>query len=109
MLEGRYAGLISPVLTHLSISNLTLVSRLELEFETGMSAITGETGAGKSILLGALGLALGNRVDNTLITPGTDRAEVSASFNISEHTDFFCSQHDVGTDDYPVSATISHG
>ena len=75
------------MLTHLSIKNLTLVDQLNLEFNTGMSVITGETGAGKSILLGALGLALGDRADSGMIAPGADRTEVSATFDIREHAD----------------------
>ena len=79
----RHTGLINTVLTHLSITNLTLVNHLELEFQAGMSAITGETGAGKSILLGALGLALGDRADSSLIAAGAERAELCASFDVS--------------------------
>ena len=75
------------MLTHLSIQNLTLVDKLELEFSPGMSAITGETGAGKSIMLGALGLALGDRADSSLISPGADRAEICASFDVSGQTE----------------------
>ncbi len=73
------------MLTHLSINSLTLVDQLELEFDPGMSVITGETGAGKSILLGALGLALGDRADSTLIAPGADKAEINATFDLASH------------------------
>ena len=76
------SGLNSRVLTHLSIQHLTLVDQLNLEFHPGMSVITGETGAGKSIMLGALGLALGDRADSSLIAEGADRAEISASFDL---------------------------
>ena len=71
-----------PVLTHLSIRALTLVDQLELEFSAGMSAVTGETGAGKSILLGALGLALGDRADSSLIASGADKTEINAAFDL---------------------------
>ncbi|MDA0978317.1 MAG: DNA repair protein RecN [Proteobacteria bacterium] len=71
------------MLTHLSIKKLTLVDHLDLEFHPGMSVITGETGAGKSILLGALGLALGDRADSSLIATGADRTEVNATFDLS--------------------------
>ena len=71
------------MLTHLSIQNLTLVDRLELEFSSGMSVITGETGAGKSIMLGALGLALGDRADSSLIAKDARKAEVNAGFDVS--------------------------
>ena len=73
------------MLTHLSVNSLTLADQLELEFDQGMSVITGETGAGKSILLGALGLALGERADSSLIAPGGDKAEVNATFDLGNH------------------------
>ncbi len=75
------------MLTHLSIRSLTLVDQLELEFSGGMSAITGETGAGKSILLGALGLALGDRADASMIAPDANRTEINASFEIDDNED----------------------
>ena len=71
------------MLTHLSIKNFTLVAQLELDLQSGMSAITGETGAGKSILLDALSLTLGDRADYSRIRKGAERAEVSASFEVS--------------------------
>jgi DNA repair protein RecN (Recombination protein N) len=71
------------MLTHLQIRDFVIVDHLELEFAAGMSAITGETGAGKSIMVDALGLLLGDRADSTIIRPGAERAEISASFDIS--------------------------
>lgn len=73
------------MLTHLSINSLTLVDQLELEFDAGMSVITGETGAGKSILLGALGLALGDRADYSLVSEGSSKAVVNATFELTNH------------------------
>ena len=73
------------MLSHLSINSLTLVDQLELEFNKGMSVITGETGAGKSILLGALRLALGDRADSSLIAKGASKTEVSAIFDLKNH------------------------
>ena len=75
------------MLIHLSIQSLTLVDRLDLDFRPGMSVITGETGAGKSIMLGALGLALGDRADSSLIAEGAAKAEISASFDLEGNTD----------------------
>ena len=75
------------MLNYLSIKSLTLVDQLELEFNEGMSVITGETGAGKSILLGALGLALGDRADSSLIATGAARTEVNATFDLKDHTE----------------------
>jgi len=70
------------VLTQLSVRNHTLVESLDIEFESGLSAITGETGAGKSILLNALGLTLGDRADFDQVRTGAKRAEIHASFDI---------------------------
>ncbi|MDR2213288.1 MAG: DNA repair protein RecN [Pseudomonadales bacterium] len=70
------------MLSELTIQNFALVARLELELGPGMSAITGETGAGKSILLGALGLTLGDRADLDVIRSGEERADVSATFSL---------------------------
>lgn len=75
------------MLTHIHIRNFTIVESLELEFREGMSALTGETGAGKSILLDALGLCLGDRADSEAIRSGADRAEISASFALSSDSE----------------------
>ncbi len=73
------------MLVHLSIKNLTVVKQVSISFDGGMTAITGETGAGKSIALDALGLCLGNRADSNIVRKGTDKAEVIAHFDI-QHT-----------------------
>ncbi|KAA6185151.1 DNA repair protein RecN [Thiohalocapsa marina] len=70
------------MLTHIVIHDLVIVSRLELDFGSGMTALTGETGAGKSILIDALGLTLGDKADAGMIRNGSDRAEVSAGFDL---------------------------
>ena len=70
------------MLRQLAIHNVVLVDRLELEFERGLGVLTGETGAGKSILLDALGLALGARADTGLVRAGADQAAVSAEFEL---------------------------
>jgi DNA repair protein RecN (Recombination protein N) len=57
------------MLVHLSVHNYAIVEHLDLELERGMSVITGETGAGKSIMLDALGLALGDRADSGVVRP----------------------------------------
>ncbi|MEX2468254.1 MAG: DNA repair protein RecN [Pseudohongiellaceae bacterium] len=66
----------------LSIRNYATVERLEIEFDAGMTVITGETGAGKSIILGALGLTLGDRADKTVIRPGANKVDISAEFTL---------------------------
>ena len=68
------------MLTALSIRDVVLIEALDLEFDDGLSVLTGETGAGKSILLDSLGLALGARADSGLVRQGADRAKVTASF-----------------------------
>ena len=70
------------MLRQLSIHNVVLVERLELEFERGLGVLTGETGAGKSILLDSLGLALGARADAGLVRAGADAASVSAEIDL---------------------------
>ncbi|HLT04168.1 MAG TPA: DNA repair protein RecN [Pseudomonas sp.] len=72
------------MLVHLSIRNYAIVDQLDLELSGGMSVITGETGAGKSIMLDALGLALGDRADSSVVRPGTDKADILASFDVGE-------------------------
>ena len=69
------------MLTGLQISNIVLIERLNLEFGAGLNVLTGETGAGKSILLDALSLALGARSDLGLIRHGCDTASVAAQFD----------------------------
>jgi DNA repair protein RecN (Recombination protein N) len=68
------------MLTQLTIHNFALVAQLDLELQRGMTAITGETGAGKSIMLDALGLTLGDRADLDVIRTGAERADISATF-----------------------------
>ncbi|WP_018014098.1 DNA repair protein RecN [Teredinibacter turnerae] len=72
------------MLTHLLIKDFTLVDKLDLELECGLTAITGETGAGKSIMLDALGLALGDRTDADKVRAGKKKAEIQASFDITK-------------------------
>ena len=73
------------MLTHLTVQNFALVDYLELAFEPGMTVVTGETGAGKSIILDALGLTLGDRADLHLIADAANRAEIHATFDISDN------------------------
>ncbi len=75
------------MLTHLSIKNFTLVDQLDLELQPGMTALTGETGAGKSIMLDALALALGDRGDGDKVRAGEERADISAQFDLSQSPD----------------------
>lgn len=72
------------MLTHLSIRNFAVVKSLDVDFSQGMTAITGETGAGKSISVDALGLCLGDRADSSMVRTGADKAEVSAGFTVKQ-------------------------
>src|SRR5579871_231038 len=68
------------MLTHLSIRDVVLVDKLDIDLTAGLCVLTGETGAGKSIVLDALGLALGGRADASLIRAGAEGLSVSAVF-----------------------------
>ena len=70
------------MLRSLTIRDFVLIDRMELTFHSGLGVLTGETGAGKSILLDALGLALGSRADSTLVRPGAEQASVTAEFGV---------------------------
>src|SRR6266851_9628170 len=72
----------APMLQSLTIRDVVLIDRLELEFRPGLCVLTGETGAGKSILLDALGLALGVRAESGLVRHGADQAVVTADFSL---------------------------
>ena len=72
------------MLTGISIRNLVTVESLQLDLHAGMSVLTGETGAGKSILIDALGLVLGDKSDNSLIRHGKEKAEITAEFDLAQ-------------------------
>lgn len=71
------------MLVHISVKNYAIVEHLDLELQDGMSVITGETGAGKSIMLDALSLTLGARADSSVVRPGADKADILSSFDVS--------------------------
>ena len=73
------------MLKQLYIKNFTLIDKLDIEFERGFSVITGETGAGKSIILGAIGLLLGQRADTKAIKSGADKCIIEAHFDLSRY------------------------
>lgn len=73
------------MLKHLYISNYALIDRLDVDFNTGFSVITGETGAGKSIILGAIGLLLGQRADSKSVKTGCQKCTIEAEFDISRY------------------------
>ena len=73
------------MLMHLSVKNLALIDQINMDFDKGLNILTGETGAGKSIIIDAVNLILGNRADRDLIQTGKDYAFVEAVFDISKH------------------------
>ena len=75
------------MLNHIRIRNFAIIDHLDLDFEDRLTTLTGETGAGKSILLGALGLLLGDRADSDSVRVGSSKAEISAEFDISKLPD----------------------
>ena len=74
------------MLRALNITDFVIVDRAELEFGAGFTALTGETGAGKSILIDALALVLGERADASVVRQGAEKAEISAEFDIAHAT-----------------------
>lgn len=88
------------MLTHLYISNYALIEELDIDFHDGFSVITGETGAGKSIILGALGLLLGKRADAQAIKNGEKKCSIEASFDIRAlNLKSFFADNDIDNDD----------
>ena len=92
------------MLKQLYIKNFTLIDELDIQLHPGFSVITGETGAGKSIILGAIGLLLGNRADTKSIKSGRDRCIIEAHFDLSKYQmQAFFDDNDI---DYDASDTI---
>lgn len=89
------------MLQHLTINNYAIVDSLEIELEPGMTVITGETGAGKSIMLDALALTLGDRADREVIRGGAERADITAGFGLPEDPAViqWLENHDFDTDE----------
>ncbi len=83
------------MLTHLTIQHFATVDELDIEFAAGMTAVTGETGAGKSVLLGALDLALGQRADANCIAPGASQADITAAFDCDDAARAWLADHDL--------------
>lgn len=91
------------MLTSLSIKNFALIEQLSIEFENGFTTITGETGAGKSILLGALGLVLGKRADLTSLKNKEEKCVIEAQFSISKYNlQVFFETHDFDYDAFTI-------
>ncbi|RIX32246.1 DNA repair protein RecN [Sphingomonas edaphi] len=89
------------MLRQLSIRDVVLIDQLDLEFEPGLGVLTGETGAGKSILLDSLGLALGMRADTDLVRAGQAQASVAAEFELPSEHPVFATLREQGIDGEP--------
>ena len=89
------------MLTHIHIWNFAIVEKLDIEFDSGLTVLTGETGAGKSILLDALNLALGDRADTSVIRHGSDKAEISVTFSLHDapEASAWLAEHEMQSED----------
>jgi len=96
------------MLAHLSISNFAVVKQLSVQLEKGLTAITGETGAGKSIAIDALSLCLGERADANAVRRGAAKAEIIAHFSLSNNSyaKHFLDEHELGSDEDANSCFI---
>ena len=91
------------MLQKLSIKNYAIISQVEIEFHKGLNIITGETGAGKSILMGALGLVLGERADAKAITNGEEKCVIESHFDIKNYQlNTFFSESELDYDDHCI-------
>ncbi|TBR44212.1 DNA repair protein RecN [Marinomonas agarivorans] len=89
------------MLTNITIKNFAIVETLELEFKQGMTVVSGETGAGKSIMVDALSLCLGARTDSKVVRHGQDKADISVTFDIQSYPDVtsWLTEHDLENDE----------
>lgn len=91
------------MLTTLSISNYALIKELQTDFTKGLSIITGETGAGKSIVLGALGLVMGNRADLNSLKDTNKKCVIEATFSVGDYNlAYFFESHNIDYDEYTI-------
>ena len=92
------------MLTALRLRDFVIVEAIDLEFGPGFSVLSGETGAGKSILIDALGLALGARADQSVVREGASRADITASFSIDARLETWLDEHELAGDPGTVLA-----
>ena len=96
------------MLRHLCVTDFVLVHELQIEFNSGLTVITGESGAGKSILMGALSLVLGERADTNAVRPEAQRSSISAEFDIADNPQAvaFLSQRELTDTDDPTRCLL---
>lgn len=89
------------MLRHIAIKNFAIIEQVELELDAGLTVLTGETGAGKSILIDALNLTLGDRASSDVVRHGCDKSDITATFDIHQHPDAqdWLQAHDFDADD----------
>ena len=87
------------MLNELHIENIAVIERADIAFNAGLNVLTGETGAGKSIVIDAIGAVLGDRVSRELVRRGADKALVSASFDMTSEAEAFLRENDIDSDD----------
>ncbi len=97
------------MLARLSIRDIVLIERLDIEFSRGLAVLTGETGAGKSILLDAFALALGGRGDSGLVRHGVEQGQVTAVFDVPKGHPASVILSDNGLDDASSEGSCSEG
>lgn len=90
------------MLRTLAIRDFVIVDAIELEFSAGFTVFTGETGAGKSILIDALSLSLGGRGDASMVREGAARADISAEFSVDQNTTAWLNENDFANDDHEL-------
>ena len=98
------------MLTHIHINNFAIVETLDLDIPNKLCVITGETGAGKSIMLDAMGLALGDRADSDMVRAGTDKSDIHCSFNIGNNPAArqWLEQHDLLAENECILRRVIH-
>ncbi|MGN1115677.1 MAG: DNA repair protein RecN [Candidatus Ornithomonoglobus sp.] len=87
------------MLEQLTIKNVAVIDKLEVSFKSGVSVLTGETGAGKSIIIDSINMILGSRANKELVRRGTDKAEVQAVFSMPDSVRSILEENDIDTDD----------
>lgn len=99
------------MLTHLSITNFVIIDHVTLDLQSGLTVITGETGAGKSIIMDALELALGSRTEGNVVRQGCERAEIAVCFDVTANADALAwlATHEIEVDEECIIRRVIHG